>query len=140
MGNRLKTYFLSLFRELFLYHSSSLEFRAKVLAVVIAANSKHDSCEQDILKDIAHQTYINEPDRAQILVNAVNEYLAKIDDNSSTVFNRLITDIERETKATKRFKKKIDIVQLNRFVRCNDESDDSVYQRRVIEYLEGIKK
>ena len=139
MPNRFKTRFLSLFRELFLYHSGSLEFRAKVLAVVIAANSKHDVCEQEILAEIAKQTYRSNADRAQILVNAVNEYVDKIEDNSSTLFNSLINDIEHEVKVTKRYKKKIDITQLNRFVNCSDESDDTIYQQRVIAFLERVK-
>ncbi|MGM0623712.1 MAG: hypothetical protein ACQESH_06790 [Campylobacterota bacterium] len=139
MKKRFKTYFLSLFRELFLYHSGSLEFRAKVLAVVVAANATHGVCEQEILKDIAFTTYEKEPERAEILQTAVNEYLSKIDDNSATFFNSLIFAIEKESKVTKRFKNKIDIAQLSRFTACEMSSEDRVYQLRVLEFLKEVK-
>lgn len=139
MFKKTRTKFLSLFRELFLYHSSSLEFRAKVLAVVIAANSKHGSCEQEVLKDIAFLTYKDDANRAEILINAVNEYLAKIDDNSSTFFNGLLNEITKECRVIKRYKDKININQLNRFKECGIEGDDKLYQIRIVDFLQEIK-
>jgi hypothetical protein len=140
MPKRFKTRFLSLFRELFLYHSSSLEFRAKVLSVVIAANSAHGGCEQEVLKDIAYATYKDDANRAEILIAAVNEYLQKITDNSSQLFNTLIEDIQKESKLIKRYKDKIDIAQLQKFQNCTHEEDDKIYQLRVLEFLEGVKR
>ena len=48
-----KTFFLSFFRELFVYHHTSLEFRAKLFASMIAANKIINVNEYKILKDIA---------------------------------------------------------------------------------------
>ncbi len=139
MLKKFKTLFLSLFRELFVYHSRSLEFRAKVLVVVIAANSRHGECEQEILKDIAYSTYKDESDRAEVLISAVNEYLEKIEDNTDVEFNYLIKMIEHEIKLIARYRNKIDLEQLQRFCDCTKDEEDRIYQQRVMEYLQGVK-
>ena len=50
---RIKHHFFSAFRELFVHHHGSLEFRAKVFALVIAANEKASVENFIVVKDIA---------------------------------------------------------------------------------------
>ena len=140
MLRRFKRSLQSIFRELLLYHNSSLEFRAKVFAVVIAANSVHGACEQEVLKTLAHDIYNEDNTRAEILIDTVNEYLLSIDENTSESFHAFIHKIEHEAKTTQRFKKKIDMAMLHKFRSCSKDFEDRIYQQRVFEFLKGVKK
>jgi len=133
----IKTRFLSFFRDIFVYHTSSLEFRAKVIAVVIAVKENINECEEDILKDIAKKTYKKDPARAHLLIQVTKEYINKITEKNELDINALIKNIDSTLKSSKRFAYKINIKELKRFLECTkDDEDINLMQQRVIEFLQ----
>jgi len=128
------------FRELLLYHNSSLEYRAKVFTLVIACTGDMSVCEEQLLQEIASDIYENDEERSEILVEAVKEYFNKIITNNGLDFDHLVFQVEKETKAVNRFSAKIDIDTLKRFQACVKNEDDKIYQQRVIEYLGRLKE
>ncbi len=134
---RAKSWFLSFFREVFVYHNSSLEFRAKLLAVVIGANKTINKCEMGLLLQIAKEIYPNDEARVDVLVNTTKEYVEKIVEKNGLDINELIMSINQDLKETKRFYQKIEIAQLKRFLTCSKEDEETYYtQIRIIEFLE----
>jgi len=129
-----------IFREFLLYHNSSLEYRAKILTLVVAVNKKITPCEEKLLLQTACTIYDNDEERSEILVETVKEYFNKIITNNGLNFEHLIFDVEKETKAVKRFAEKIDIDALMKFQECIDEEEDKIYQLRVIEFLSDLKE
>ncbi len=135
---KVKGWFLSFFREIFVYHNSSLEFRAKLLAAVIGANKQIDDCEKDLLLEIAKEIYPEDIARVDVLVNTTKEFVSKIIDNNGLNVNELIMSINQDLKEVKRFHEKIEIEQLKRFIKCSDNDDEiNIIQVRIIEYLEN---
>ncbi len=128
------------FREFLLYHNSSLEYRAKVLTLVVAVNEKITPCEEELLYQTACKIYNNDEERSEILVEMVKEYFQKIITNNGLDFEHLVFDIEKETKAVRRFAKKIDIDLLMEFQKCIDDDEDNIYQLRVIDFLADLKE
>jgi len=128
------------FRELLLYHNNSLEYRAKVLTLVVAVNGEISECEEKLLYKTACNIYNNDEERSEILVETVKEYFQKIKTNNGLDFEHLIFQVEKETKDVKRFSAKIDIEALLKFQACIDNEEDRLYQYRVIEYLEELKE
>ena len=128
------------FRELLLYHNSSLEYRAKLLTLVVAVNDRISSCEEKLLYRTACNIYNNDEERAEILVEAVREYFNKIKTDNGLDFEHLVFQVEKETKAVRRFAKKIDIDTLMKFQKCIRSEDDKIYQLRVIECLANLRK
>ena len=128
------------FREFLLYHNSSLEYRAKVLTLVVAVNEKITPCEEELLYQTAYKIYNNDEERSEILVEMVKEYFQKIITNNGLDFEHLVFDIEKETKAVKRFAKKIDIDLLIEFQKCIDDEEYRIYQLRVIDFLANLKE
>ena len=135
---RVKAWFLSFFREIFVYHNSSLEFRAKLLAVVIGANKDIDECEKELLLEIAKETYPDDIARVDVLVNTTKEFVSKIIENNGLNVNELILRINQDLKEIKRFHEKIDTNQLRRFLVCSEEDEETyITQLRIIEFLEN---
>ena len=128
------------FRELLLYHNSSLEYRAKILTLVVAVNGEISECEEKLLYKTACDIYNNDEERSEILVGAVKEYFEKIRTDNGLDFEDLIFQVEKDTKAVQRFVSKIDIVALEKFQECIEEEEDKVYQQRVIAYLAELKE
>jgi len=140
MIKRIRRKIKKVFRELLLYHNSSLEYRAKVLTLIVAVNGKITPCEEKLLYEIASDIYNNDEERSEILVEAVKEYFEKIVTNNGLNFEHLVFQVEKETKAVKRFSNKIDIETLRRFQVCIDDEEDRIYQDRVIDYLARLKE
>jgi uncharacterized tellurite resistance protein B-like protein len=135
--NRVKSKFLSFFRDIFVYHNSSLEFRAKLLAAMIGANKQIDECEDKILEKVAKEIYPDNEVRVEVLIRAVNEYVNKIIDNNGLELNELIKAINSELKNEKRFHKKIDINILGRFLECSENDEEiQLIQIRILEFLQ----
>ncbi len=133
-----KGWFLSFFREIFVYHNRSLEFRAKLLAVTIGANKDMDECEEKLLFEIAKETYPDNEARVDVLVNTTKEYVKKIIENNGLNVNELIMSINQDLKEIKRFHQKIDIEQLKRFLKCAENDKDTyITQIRIIEFLQS---
>ncbi len=128
------------FREFLIYHNSSLEYRAKILTLVVAVNEKITPCEEELLYQTACNIYNQDEERSEILVDTVKEYFQKIVTNNGLDFEHLVFDVEKETKEVKRFSKKIDIEQLMEFQKCIDDEEDKIYQLRVIEFLADLKE
>ncbi|HIC78184.1 MAG TPA: hypothetical protein EYP02_03275 [Sulfurovum sp.] len=140
MIKRIRRKIKKVFRELLLYHNSSLEYRAKVFTLVIASTGEMNKCEEQLLEEISCNIYEKDEERSEILVEAVKEYHDKIITNNGLDFDHLVFQVEKETKAVKRFSKKIDIEALNRFKACVKNEDDKIYQQRVIDYLRRLKE
>jgi len=135
----LKRNIMKMFRELLVYHHSSLEYRAKVLTLMISANGDICECEKQKLKEIAHSIYGDDHERAELLIDTVNEYHEKIVTSNGLDFEHLIQLVERETREVPRFTAKIDMKLIMQLHECMDSSEDILFQQRIIEFLQGLK-
>ncbi len=135
----LKRNIMKMFRELLVYHHSSLEYRAKILTLIISANGDMCECEKQKLKEIAHSIYGDDQERAELLIDTVNEYHAKIVTDNGLDFEHLIQLVERETREVPRFTAKIDMELLMKLHECMDLPEDILFQQRIIEFLQGLK-
>jgi len=135
----LKRTVTKMFRELLVYHHSSLEYRAKILTLMISSNGEICECEKQKLKEIAQSIYGNDQDRAELLLDTVNEYHTKIITHNGLDFEHLIQLVEKETKEVKRFAAKIDMTLLMQLHECTDEEEDILFQQRILEFLQGLK-
>jgi len=115
MIKKLRRKIKKVFRELLLYHNNSLEYRAKLLTLVVSVNHEISPCEEDLLYETACEIYNQDEERAEILVEAVKEYFNKIITNNGLDFEHLVFQVEKETKEVKRFAQKIDISQFEKF-------------------------
>ncbi len=138
---RLKIWFLTFFRDIFVYHNSSLEFRAKLFAAIIGANRDVDACEEEILEEVAKEIYPDDEARANVLVRTTKEYVNKIIQNNGLDLNELILAIDQELKEVRRFCDKVDIGRLERFLVCSENDEETqMIQRRILEFLENELK
>ena len=129
-----KLHFLSIFRELFVPHYRSLEFRAKIFtAMLIAKNSILDSDYQEV-EEIAKDIYKDDKKRIHILVQTVKEYVEKATQGSKWKLDLLLKDIDYELKMIKRYVKKIDFEHLRRLMINSDEMD-AIFQQQVYEFF-----
>lgn len=129
-----KLHFLSIFRELFVPHYRSLEFRAKIFtAMLIAKNSILDSDYQEV-EEIAKDIYGDDKKRIHILVQTVKEYVEKATQGSKWNLDLLLKDIDYELKMIKRYVKKIDFEHLRRLMINSDEMD-AIFQQQVYEFF-----
>jgi len=135
----LKRNIMKMFRELLVYHHSSLEYRAKILTLMVSANGEICECEKQKLKEIAHSIYSEDPQRAELLIDTVNEYHTKILTNNGLDFEHLILLVERETREVPRFTSKIDMGLLMKLHECMESSEDILFQQRIIEFLQALK-
>jgi len=134
---------MKMFRELLVYHNSSLEFRAKLLTLMISSNGEVCECEKQKLKEIAHEIYDGDQERAELLIDTVYEFHTKIVTNNGLDFEHLIAQVRKEVKEVKRFCEKIDITLLMKLHECMDEEEDedeALFQLRIIEFLEMLKE
>ena len=132
-----KIFFLSFFRELFVYHHTSLEFRAKLFASMIASNQVDNSCEYVVLKKIAEEIYGDDEYRVDVLVHTTKEYVNKITQNDSLDIDHLLLDIDKEMRRHKRFVDKINMNHLRSFYACNGDEDVILLQTRILEFYES---
>jgi hypothetical protein len=128
-----------MFREFLVYHHSSMEYRAKILTLMVSSNGEICECEKQKLKEIAHSIYSDDIERAELLIDTVHEYHTKIITRNGLDFEHLIQLVERETKEVKRFADKIDISLLQELHACIDEEEDRLFQDRIIEFLQTLK-
>lgn len=128
-----------MFREFLVYHHSSMEYRAKILTLMVSANGEITECEKQKLEEIAHRIYGNDTERAEILIDTIGEYHKKIVTNNGLDFEHLIQQVERETKEVARFAEKIDIPLLRELYECIDNEEDALFQERILEFLQMLK-
>ena len=139
MFKSLKRTVRKMFREFLVYHHSSLEYRAKLLTLMVSANGEICECEKQKLKEIAHSIYGDDLERAEVLIDTVHEYHNKIITNNGLDFEHLIQLVERETKTVPRFAEKIDMDLLRELHECIDDDDDALFQERILEFLGTLK-
>ena len=140
MFKNIKRNIVKMFRELLVYHNNSLEFRAKLLTLMVASDNEITPCEDRLLREIANEIYSDNSDRAELLIDTVYEYAIKIKTDNGLNFEHLIMLVERETSSVKRFEKKINIEALSRFQECIEDEDDKIFNKRILEFLGSLKR
>lgn len=131
-----KSQFLSVFRELFVYHHTSLEFRAKLFAAMIASNEAADHCEYDALKEIAKEIYGDDEYRVEVMVRTTKEFVNKIVKHNILSLDELLLDIDKELRLHKRYIQKVNMEHLNR-LKCHHDEDTGTVQDRILEFFEA---
>ena len=140
LAYRLKHHFFSAFRELFVHHHGSLEFRAKLCALLISSNEQEcDDCYQ-IVYEIGIKIYKNESDRANLLVSTTKELVKKVDDNNGLDIDTLVAHIQKELRIIPRYAKKIDTDSLIPIINLTKDKDTVLYQYNIIEFLNTLKE
>ncbi len=136
---RLKHHFFSAFREIFVHHHGSLEFRAKIFAIIIAANEKAQVESYIIVKNIALEIYEGDEDRANLLMMSTKELVKKVTDSNGLNLDTLVAHIQKELKIVPRYAKKIDIESLRPIVNLSYDTDTISYQENILEFLQNLK-
>jgi hypothetical protein len=139
MLKNFKKSIIKMFREFLVYHNNSLEFRAKLLTLMVASDNEITPCEDKLLNEIAHEIYSENSERAELLIDTVYEYAIKIKTDNGLNFEHLIELVERETRSVKKFSKKINTDVLIRFLDCIDDEDDKIFNQRILEFLDTLK-
>jgi len=137
---RIKHHFFNAFRELFVHHHGSLEFRAKLFTLMIASNEAIKVENYILVKNIALEIYKDDEDRANLLLLSTKELVNKIKEKKGIHLDGLIFDIQKELKIVPRYAKKIDTEALEKFLDLADSEDTQIYQRNILEFLENLKK
>ncbi len=139
MFKGLKRNIIKMFRELLVYHHNSLEYRAKILTLMVSANGEICECEKERLKKIAYYIYSEDEARAEVLIDTVYEYHDKIITNNGLNFEHLIQLVAKETKEVKRFADKIDMELLLQLHDCMEDEEERLFQERILEFLQTLK-
>jgi hypothetical protein len=142
MATSLKRIIMRMFREFLVYHHSSLEYRAKILTLMVSSDGEMNECEKQKIKEIAYEIYKDDPDRAEVLIDTVMEFHNKIVNDNGLDYDHLILQVAKETREIRRFADKIDIDLLKRLHTCIDDDDEEerVFQERIIEFLQHLKE
>ena len=136
---RLKHHFFGAFRELFVHHHGSLEFRAKIFALLIAACPSSRVDNYIIVKNLAEDIYKDDADRARLLMLSTREIVKKVKDNNGLDLDTLVENIQKELKIVPRYAKKIDIESLKPFLTITYDEDVISYQENILEFLQTLK-
>lgn len=139
LGFRIKHHFFSAFREFFVHHHGSLEFRAKVFALVIAANTDASVENFVVVKDIGMHIYDGDEDRSNLLMLSTKELVQKVRDDNGLDIDLLVISIQKELKIVPRYAKKIDIKALKPLLLLTHDEDTRSYQENILEFLEKLK-
>jgi len=139
LGFRIKHHFFSAFRELFVHHHGSLEFRAKIFALVIAANEAASVENYIIVKDTGLKIYNGDSDRANLLMLSTKEMVQKVKDNNGLNLDTLVNSIVKELRIVPRYAKKIDIDSLKPLLALTHDEDTYLYQENILEFLQTLK-
>ena len=139
LGFRNKHHFFSAFREFFVHHHGSLEFRAKVFALIIAANDKASAENFVVVKDIGMHIYDGDEDRSNLLMLSTKELVQKVRDDNGLDIDLLVNNIQKELKIVPRYAKKIDIKALTPLLLLTHDENTHSYQENILEFLEKLK-
>ncbi len=131
----IKLGFLSVFREHFVYHHRSLEFRAKFFAAIISANPDTGEETYDCLRKIALEIYGHDEKRIEILIKVTKEYVEKIINDNGLKLDELIFDLNKILKNNKKFVKEINLNHLRR-LQVKDDESIMLTQQRIIEFAQ----
>jgi hypothetical protein len=130
----IKDYFFSAFREIFVYHHSSLEFRAKIYAILIVSGNESLSHYEIALETIASEIY-SDSDRANALMMTVSEYIHTMVSKKHLGEEALLIDVIKELRVVPRYALKIEPDHLIRLQACTQNNDCKIYQERLIDFL-----
>jgi len=136
---QLKHHFFSAFRELFVHHHGSLEFRAKVFALIIAANINSDVDSYVKVKELALNIYKNDEERANLLMLTTKEKVHKVRENNGLDIDILVASIQKDLKIIPRYAKKINLDELKELISLSADEDTISYQNNILEFLETLK-
>jgi len=133
--------FFSTFRELFVHHHGSLEFRSKIFALVLA--TFEDQLENTdeayaVVKAYGLKIY-KDNDRADLLSLTTKELVKKVYDDNGLDIDTLIYNIQKELKIVPRYAKKIDIDALKPFLALTKDKDTIAYQENILTFLQKTK-
>jgi len=137
---RVKHHFFASFRELFVHHHGSLHFRAKVFALVIAADENARVESYIIVKQKALEIYEGNEDRASLLALATKELVQKVKEKNGIYMDALVASIQKELKIVPRYAKKIDIESLKPLTELSYDEETRCYQKNILEFLEKLKE
>ena len=141
MATSFKHKLINMFREVLLYHSDSLAFRAKLLTLLVVGNGDTiNACEEEKLQAISISMYPDDHDRAQILIEVVHEFYEKITEHNNLVYDNLIRSIEEDIKHSPRFSKKINPELFDTLKECIGEEEEQIFHDRIIAFLENLKE
>jgi len=140
LSYKLKHHFFSAFREFFVHNHNSLAFRAKIFALVIAADENSMAESYILVKKLSLRIYRKDKQRAILLMNSTREFVEKIIEDNSLSIDTLVEDIKKNLKIVPRYAKKIDIDALRSLASLTDDLDTAHYQANIIEFLEKLKK
>ncbi len=127
--------FLSVFRQHFVYHHRSLEFRAKFFAAMICANDNVNDLVYEKIRKIGLEIYGHDEKRIDILIRVTKEYVQKVVYDNGLRLDELIFDLNSIMKDNKKFIKKINLNHLRRLQNKDDE-DVFITQQRIIEFAQ----
>ena len=139
LGFKIKHHFFGAFRELFVHNHGSLEFRAKIFALVIAAD---DNIREEyflIVKNIGMHIYSTDDERSDLLMLSTQELVKKVKDNNGLDIDSLVKSIQDELKIIPRYAKKIDIQALTPLINISRDADVLSYQKNILEFLQNLK-
>ena len=137
---RIKHHFFSAFREIFVHHHGSLEFRAKIFALLIAANDKPKVENYILVKRLATNIYKDDEDRANLLLLTTKELVAKVKKQNGLDLDLLVNTILKELKIVPRYAKKIDLNDLQKFLQYSSDEDTHTYQQNILEFLGKLQQ
>ena len=136
---RIKHHFFSAFREIFVHHHGSLEFRAKLFALLIAANDKPRVENYILVKELATNIYKNDEDRANLLLLTTKELVEKVKKQNGLDLDLLVATIQKELKIVPRYANKIDLGDLQKFLLHSSDEDTHAYQQNILEFLAKLQ-
>ena len=136
---RLKRFLFNAFREIFIQHHNSLEFRAKIFALVLSAKDTVSINEYIVVKRLAMDIYKEDEERASLLMIATKEIRKKIEDDNKDVSETLINSIQKELKVLPTYAKKIDVDSLQHLILPSNDEDTISYQENILEFLQTTK-
>lgn len=139
MLTKLKFKLLNMFREFLVYHSSSLEFRAELILLMVMSDNKIIACEEKVIEKIASDIYRDDADRSRLLLETIHEFHDKVVVRNGLEYTDLITKITNDIKRNPRFVDKINIEHLEQFKACIVDEEERIFHDRLIEFLRSIK-
>jgi len=137
---KFKHHFFSAFREFFVHHHGSLEFRAKIFALIIVSNEEINEDSYLVVKNIGMNIYKNDESRADLLMLSTKELVKKVQNNNGLDIDTLVSHIQKELKIIPRYAKKIDIDSLRPIIDLTRDRDTISYQENILEFLKSLKE
>jgi hypothetical protein len=122
------------------HHHGSLEFRAKLFALMVAVNTAVKEEAYTLIKNIGLEIYQNDEDRANLLVMSTKELVKKVQDDNGLYIDTLVANIQTELRLVPRYAKKIDIPSLSRLLELTTDQDTLLYQKNILEFLQKLKE